>query len=67
MLAQILVTISAGIIMLLGVAHLAYTYFGDKLHPRDADLLARLRTTSPVITRQTTMSGFVLAHRQVFA
>lgn len=64
--AQILVAISAGIIMLLGLLHLAYTYFGDKLHPRDADLLARLKTTSPVITRQTTVwkawIGFNASH-----
>lgn len=52
--------------MLLGLVHLAYTYLGDKLHPRDADLLARLKTTSPVITRQTTMwqawVGFNASH-----
>lgn len=66
MLAQILITISAGIIMLLGLVHLAYTYFGDKLHPRDADLLARLKTTAPVITRQTSVwkawIGFNASH-----
>ena len=55
MLAQILITISAGLIMLLGLVHLAYTYFGDKLHPRDTDLLARLKTTSPVISHQTSV------------
>lgn len=42
--------------MLLGLLHLAFTYLGDKLHPRDADLLERLKTTSPVITRQTILS-----------
>jgi hypothetical protein len=55
MTAQIFVAISAGIVMLLGLVHLAYTCFGDKLHPRDAGLLARTSTTSPVITRQTTV------------
>lgn len=66
MSAQILIAISAGIIMLLGLLHLAYTYFGNKLHPRDADLLARLKTTSPVISRQTTVwkawIGFNASH-----
>jgi hypothetical protein len=66
MLAQILVSISAGIIMLLGLVHLAYTYVGDKLHPRDTDLLARLKTTSPVISRQTSVwkawIGFNASH-----
>lgn len=66
MLSQILTVISAGIIMLLGLAHLAYTYYGDKLYPRDTDLLARLKTTSPVISRQTSMwnawIGFNASH-----
>ena len=64
--AQILVTISAGIIMLLGLLHLAYTYFGDKLHPSDTALLRQLKTTSPVISRQTSMwkawVGFNASH-----
>lgn len=66
MLAQIFMGISAGTVLLLGLAHLAYTYFGDKLHPRDSDLLARLKTTSPVISRQTSMwkawIGFNASH-----
>ena len=52
--------------MLLGLVHLAYTYVGDKLHPRDTDLLARLKTTSPVISRQTSVwkawIGFNASH-----
>ena len=66
MLAQILMTISAGIILSLGLLHLVYTYFGEKLHPRDTDLLARLKTTSPVISRQTSVwkawIGFNASH-----
>jgi hypothetical protein len=66
MLAQTLVTLSAAIVMALGLAHLAYTYFGDKLHPRDKGLLAQLKTTSPVISRQTSMwkawMGFNASH-----
>ena len=66
MLPQIFMFISAGIILLLGLAHLAYTYFGAKLHPRDSDLLARMQTTSPVISRQTSMwkawIGFNASH-----
>lgn len=66
MVAQILIAISAGIIMLLGGAHLALTFVGDKFHPRDAELLARLKTTSPVLTRQTTVwkawIGFNASH-----
>jgi hypothetical protein len=59
-------TISAGIILSLGLLHLVYTYFGEKLHPRDTDLLARLKTTSPVISRQTSVwkawIGFNASH-----
>jgi hypothetical protein len=66
MLAQILVVISAGIILVLGFIHLAYTYFGNKLHPRDAGLLERLKATSPVISRQTSVwkawIGFNASH-----
>jgi xanthosine utilization system XapX-like protein len=65
-IAQLLITISAAIIMLLGLLHLAFTYFGNKFHPRDNDLLARLKTTSPVISRQTSMwkawIGFNASH-----
>jgi len=57
---------STGIILLLGLAHLAYTYVGDKLHPRDTDLLARMKTTTPVISRQTSVwkawIGFNASH-----
>jgi len=52
--------------LLLGMLHLAYTYFGDKLYPREAALLAQLKTTSPVISRQTSMwkawIGFNASH-----
>lgn len=66
MLAQIFVTVSAGIIMLLGLVHLAFTHFGIKLHPRDDELLERMKTSSPVISRQTSMwkawVGFNASH-----
>ncbi len=66
MLAQTLVATSAAIIAVLGLVHLAYTYFGDKLHPRDTGLLAQLKTTSPVISSQTNMwqawIGFNASH-----
>ena len=46
---------SAAVILLLGLAHLLYTFRGPKLHPRDPDLTARMMAVSPVITRETTM------------
>ena len=61
-----LVAASATVILLLGLIHLLYTFHGNKLHPRDAALEARLRDVSPVITRETTMwkawIGFNASH-----
>ena len=52
--------------LLLGLIHIVYTFRGPKLHPRDAELEARLRVVSPVISRQTTMwkawVGFNASH-----
>ena len=61
-----LIAVSAAIILLLGLLHLLYTFYGPKLLPRDPELLARMREVSPVITRQTTMwkawVGFNASH-----
>ena len=65
-LAPSLLAASAGIILLLGLVHLVYTFSGTKLHPRDAALQARLKEVSPIITRETTMwkawVGFNASH-----
>jgi len=65
-LASALVAASAAVILLLGLIHLLYTFRGHKLHPRDAELEARLREVSPVLTRETTMwkawVGFNASH-----
>jgi hypothetical protein len=65
-LASILMVISAGIILALGVLHLIYTFSGKKLTPRDSALQVRMAEVSPVITRQTTMwkawVGFNASH-----
>ena len=62
----LLVAASAAIILLLGLIHLLYTFRGNKLHPRDSALEARLREVSPVISRETTMwkawIGFNASH-----
>ena len=64
--AQILILLSAGIILMLGVIHLAYTFRGSKLTPRDPALQVSMNQTSPVITRETTMwrcwVGFNASH-----
>lgn len=65
-LAASLIAISAAIVLLLGLLHLLYTYYGPKLLPRDRELQVRMQEVSPVITRQTTMwkawIGFNASH-----
>jgi len=64
--APSLLAASAAIILLLGLVHLLYTFRGNKLHPRDAALEARLKEVSPKISRETTMwnawIGFNASH-----
>jgi hypothetical protein len=65
-LPPLLVAGSAAIILLLGLVHLLYTFYGPKLLPRDRELQARMQEVSPVITRETTMwkawIGFNASH-----
>ncbi|WP_211441918.1 LIC_13387 family protein [Collimonas humicola] len=65
-IAPPLVAASAAIILLLGLLHLLYTFYGPKLFPRDRELQTRMQEVSPVITRQTTMwkawVGFNASH-----
>jgi hypothetical protein len=65
-IAPRLVAVSAAILLLLGLMHLLFTFYGPKLLPRDAELQARMQQISPVITRQTTMwkawVGFNASH-----
>ena len=61
-----LIAASAAILLLLGAVHLLYTFRGNKLHPRDAELEARMKNVSPVLSRETTMwkawVGFNASH-----
>lgn len=65
-IASALIAASAAVILLLGTAHLLFTFRGSKLHPRDAALQMRMEEVSPVLTRQTTMwkawVGFNASH-----
>jgi hypothetical protein len=62
----VLLASSAAVIFLLGALHLFYTFHGTSLHPRDADLRARLEQASLVMTRETSMwkawIGFNASH-----
>jgi hypothetical protein len=57
---------SAAIPLVLGLAHLLFTFCGPKMLPRDRELQTRMQEVSPVITRQTTMwkawVGFNVSH-----
>ena len=55
MVAKVLMSVSASIILALGILHLVYTFWGPKLTPRDAALQASMEQVSPVITNETTM------------
>jgi len=61
-----LIAASAAVIFALGALHLWYTFRGNKLHPRDPELRARLEQAPLVLTRQTTMwkawVGFNASH-----
>jgi hypothetical protein len=66
MISALFISISAGIILTLGVIHLIYTFRGPKLTPRDATLHTAMTQVSPVISRETTMwqawIGFNASH-----
>lgn len=66
LIPPLLVAASAAIVLLLGLIHLLYTFYGPKLLPRDRELQTRMQEVSPVITRQTTMwnlwIGFNASH-----
>ncbi|QBB72691.1 hypothetical protein ELE36_13175 [Pseudolysobacter antarcticus] len=66
MLASLLIAASAAIILLLGIVHLAYTFFGTRLHPRDANLIVQMQAVTLTLTRQTTIwrawIGFNASH-----
>lgn len=65
-LPSLLIALSAAILLLLGSAHLFFTFHGNKFDPRDLSLKARLMEVSPVISRQTTLwragIGFHASH-----
>lgn len=65
--AKILLMIaSAFIVLSLGLAHLAYTFWGSKLLPRDAALIDSMKAVPLVITTETTVwkawIGFNASH-----
>jgi hypothetical protein len=66
MTAAVLIAASTVVVLLLGLIHLTYTFYGIKLHPRDTALKERLMAASLNISRETTMwrtwIGFNASH-----
>jgi uncharacterized membrane protein YeiB len=66
MLAQSLFIIGASIMGLLGGAHLALTFFGHRLDPRDPATISAMQATVPRLTRDTSVwqcwIGFNASH-----
>ena len=64
--AKILMVLSASIVFTLGVVHLAYTFWGPMLTPRNPALQISMSQIAPVITKETTMwrcwVGFNASH-----
>jgi hypothetical protein len=65
-MSQILILAGAAIYGLLGVVHLTYTFSGTNFDPRDANVARAMRSSSPRLTRDTTMwkawIGFNASH-----
>lgn len=55
MIARLLMVLSAGILLTLGTMHLAYTFWGTNLAPRDPALEASMSRISPGLSEETTM------------
>lgn len=66
MASKILMGLSAGVALLLGIIHLVYTFSGSNLLPRDPGLQAAMREAPLSITRETTVwrawMGFNASH-----
>ena len=65
-LARALVGASSAIPLVIGLIHLAYTFRGPKLTPRDVEVQQSMSVATPVLTRETTMwkawIGFNASH-----
>jgi len=65
-MVKILWITGAAIFLLLGTIHLLYTFFTGKFNARNKDVMAAMKNTSPVLTKETTMwkawIGFNASH-----
>jgi hypothetical protein len=65
-ISSVFIAGSAAVSLLLGFVHLLYTFRGQKLQPRDSDLMAKMMTVPLFISRETTVwqtwIGFNTSH-----
>lgn len=65
-MAQLLIIIGVSIFGVLGSIHLVYTFFTEKFNPYDASVISAMESTSPKLTKETTMwrawVGFNASH-----
>jgi len=65
-IARVFIGASSAIMVLLGSIHLLYTFWGNKLTPRDPAVQAAMNTVHMVLTRETTVwrawIGFNASH-----
>jgi len=66
MIEQILLIVGSGILGVLGIAHLIYTFFSNKFDAYDKNVTAAMKKTTLVLTKETTMwkawIGFNASH-----
>ncbi|MCU7798723.1 MAG: hypothetical protein KZQ70_00925 [gamma proteobacterium symbiont of Lucinoma myriamae] len=66
MFEQVLIIIGASIFGVLGFIHLIYTFYTNKFDARKSSVTDAMKTTSPVLTKETTMwdawVGFNASH-----
>ena len=66
MTAKLFILIASFIFLILGVIHLIYTFFTNKFLARDGETTEKMKSTSPVLTKETTVwdawIGFNASH-----
>ncbi len=66
MTPKIFILIASSIFLILGTMHLIYTFFTNKFLARDSETTQKMKETSPILTKETTVwnawIGFNASH-----